>query len=507
MKKILKTLTASFVAMLVLPLLTGVVSVKATEPEEATEANITLHKRVFEENGIKETVLNTGEEMPDFAGEALNGVEFTMYNITDIYHEMLAKTSENVEEAQKSVIEQIQKTAIDTPDKLALQSKIIKVEVTQENGQATFKNVAMKQGEKDAVYLFLETKTPNKPTITKIAAPIVLAMPIYKNDNKDLNRDIHVYPKNESAENKKEMTNKGLTEVEVNGVKYPNVTTGDTLNYKLTINVPTNITHESTTGYAIKDTPSEGLEYLTGTIKIDGLTPGKDYTVEEDEEGNENGFKIIFDLNDNVKSYAGKKLFVTYDMKLTAEVNPDEKHENNASVIVSNGPEDETTTEITPPPAVVTSGKKFVKQDAHNENPLEGAEFVVKQDSKYAKFYDDVSSTGEYVFEKWVDNLENATKVASNEDGEFSVKGLLDGNYQLEETKAPSDKYVKLKEDVNFIVKHGEYGTAELQEIKNTPKGILPSTGGTGIIAFLVLGSAMMLGAFAWSRKHKELNV
>lgn len=503
MKKILKTLTASFVAMLVLPLLTGVVSVKATEPEEATEANITLHKRVFEENGIKETVLNTGEEMPDFAGEALNGVEFTMYNITDNYHELLAETPGIVEEAQKSVIKQIQKKAIDTPDELALQSKIIKVEVTQENGQATFKNVAMKQGEKDAVYLFLETKTPNKPTITKIAAPIVLAMPIYKNDNKELNRDIHVYPKNESAENKKEMTNEGLTEVELNGVKYPNVTTGDTLSYKLTINVPTNITHESTTGYAIKDTPSEGLEYLPGTIKIDGLTLGEDYTVKEVE----NGFEINFILNEKVKSYAGKKLYVTYDMKLTAEVKPDEKHENNASVIVSNGPEDETTTEITPPPAVVTGGKKFVKQDAHNKNPLEGAEFVVKQNDTYAKFYDDLSLTGEYVFEKWVDNVDDATKVVSNTQGEFSVKGLLDGDYQLEETKAPSDKYVMLKENVNFSVKHGEYGTAELQEIKNTPKGILPSTGGTGIIAFLVLGSAMMLGAFAWSRKHKELNV
>lgn len=502
MKKILKTLTASFVAMLVLPLLTGAVSVKAAEPEETTETNITLHKRVFKEEETPENKLNTGLEDNDFGGEPLSGVEFTMYNITDIYHEMLENTAGNVEEAQKSVIEQIQKKAIDTPDKLALQSKFIKVEVTQENGQAKFKNVAMKQGEKDAVYLFLETKTPNKPTITKIAAPIVLAMPIYKNDNKELNRDIHVYPKNESAENKKEMTNEGLMEVVFDNVTYKNVTTEDTLNYKLTINVPTNITHESTTGYAIKDTPSEGLKYLTGTIKIDRLTLGEDYTVKEDG----NGFKINFILNENVKKYAGEKLYVTYDMKLTAEVKPDEKHENKASVIVSNGP-NETPTEITPPPAVVTGGKKFIKKDAHNGNPLQGAKFVVKQDSKYAKFYDKLSRDGEYIFEKWVDNVDDATKVISNEQGQFFVKGLLDGEYQLEETKAPSDKYVKLKEDVNFSVKHGEYNTTDLQVIKNTPKGILPSTGGTGIIAFLVLGSAMMLGAFAWSRKHKELNV
>ena len=502
MKKFFKLLTVSFVALLVLPLLTGAIRVNAAESEDI-ESTITLHKRYFEENKTPRDRENTGLEMYDFGGEPLAGVEFTMYNITDIYHEMLAKTSGDVIAAQTSVIRQIQEIATNNPEKFDLRSKSIQVVETQDDGKATFGNVAMKRSGKDAVYLFLETKTPNTPTITKIAAPIVLAMPIYKNDNKDLNRDIHVYPKNESAENKKEMTNKGLTEVEFNGVKYPNVTTGDTLNYKLTINVPTNITHESTTGYAIKDTPSEGLEYLTGTIKIDGLTLGEDYTVKEVG----NGFKIIFEINDKVKSYAGKKLFVTYDMKLTAEVNPDEKHENKASVIVSNGPEDETTTEITPPPAVVTGGKKFVKQDAHNENPLEGAEFVVKQDSKYAKFYMDPRPDGEYVFEKWVDNLENATKVVSNKEGEFSVKGLLDGNYQLEETKAPSDKYVMLKEDVNFSVTHGKYGTAELQVIKNTPKGILPSTGGTGIIAFLVLGSAMMLGAFAWSRKHKELNV
>ena len=60
-----------------------------------------------------------------------------------------------------------------------------------------------------------------------------------------------------------------------------------------------------------------------------------------------------------------------------------------------------------------------------------------------------------------------------------------------------------LDEDVDFTVEHGQYGSQELKSVLNTPKGLLPSTGGNGIYAFLLIGAALMIGSYAWFKKSK----
>ncbi|EAG2939511.1 LPXTG cell wall anchor domain-containing protein, partial [Listeria monocytogenes] len=40
--------------------------------------------------------------------------------------------------------------------------------------------------------------------------------------------------------------------------------------------------------------------------------------------------------------------------------------------------------------------------------------------------------------------------------------------------------------------------------VTNVKKGILPSTGGTGIYAFLTIGAALMIGAIVWYKKSKD---
>ncbi|MGD1370803.1 pilin N-terminal domain-containing protein, partial [Enterococcus faecium] len=49
---------------------------------------------------------------------------------------------------------------------------------TDANGQTTFEGLALKDGDKDKVYMFVETSTPGNVSVTTKAAPIVLAMPI-----------------------------------------------------------------------------------------------------------------------------------------------------------------------------------------------------------------------------------------------------------------------------------------------------------------------------------------
>ena len=47
-----------------------------------------------------------------------------------------------------------------------------------------------------------------------------------------------------------------------------------------------------------------------------------------------------------------------------------------------------------------------------------------------------------------------------------------------------------------------EKGHVEI--IKNVKKGILPSTGGTGIALFLTVGTLLMGGSYLWFRRSKD---
>lgn len=96
-----------------------------------------------------------------------------------------------------------------------------------------------------------------------------------------------------------------------------------------------------------------------------------------------------------------------------------------------------------------------------------------------------------------------ATEIVSGTDGTFSVIGLKNGDYSLIETEAPSG-YVELATAVPFTVTHGEFGDMDLETVPNTPKGLLPSTGGNGIFAFLAIGLGLMLGAFIWYKNSKK---
>ena len=197
-------------------------------------------------------------------------------------------------------------------------------------------------------------------------------------------------------------------------------------------------------------------------------------------------------------------------MKLTAEVDVNGINDNNASVELTNDP-DEGIVEVpvTPPPGITTGGKQFIKVDAHTKDALDGAVFNVKrkladETFEYAIFEADKNTRDEYVFVDWTSVQADATDVVSANGGSIKVIGLIEGEYLLEETQAPSNKYVKLAEDYQFVVSQGDYGTTEdLATVNNVPKGLLPSTGGNGIYAFLAVGALLMIGSYIWFKKSK----
>lgn len=115
-------------------------------------------------------------------------------------------------------------------------------------------------------------------------------------------------------------------------------------------------------------------------------------------------------------------------------------------------------------------------------------------DSDTAKYLK-VGTNGEI---SWVTDLADAKVFISNGQGYVTIKGLEDGTYYLEETKAPNDKYVLLENRVEFEINQNSFdstdplGTGKAEVVVNKQKGSLPSTGGSGIYLMMAAGVAVM---------------
>ncbi|CYW58327.1 isopeptide-forming domain-containing fimbrial protein [Streptococcus suis] len=200
-------------------------------------------------------------------------------------------------------------------------------------------------------------------------------------------------------------------------------------------------------------------------------------------------------------------------------------------------------------PKVITYGKRFVKTDDKELNAstkLLGAEFIVRKEgeekylalkataTKDAEVSDYTQKEAAYIVavkEKatdidqkkalrdaayeamnmqwtWVDSKDGAFKFVSSTDGKFEVKGLVAGQYELIETKAP-EGYALLTTTVKFIVGPNTWGqtddiTAEnFQQVKNK-KVTIPQTGGIGTLVFTVVGLSTMVFAFIAMKKRQS---
>lgn len=137
--------------------------------------------------------------------------------------------------------------------------------------------------------------------------------------------------------------------------------------------------------------------------------------------------------------------------------------------------------------------------DSADEDPLEGAEFVLtNENGEYAKF-----DTGGYLT-GWVTVLEDACYLTSDTDGLIHVIGLDVGSYTLTETKAP-DGYALSSSTISVsITSDGAQSTSTVTvggvdynayKFENTTNSEMPSTGGIGTTIFYVVGGILVVAA------------
>lgn len=499
MKKVFKGLLT---ALFALPLLTGGLGTnlvhaegetnQAADPAASQTVNIDLHKLIFDNNKTPESMENDGLTKPNFTNNSvpLNGAEFTMYDVTAKYNELLAAGN-----TAKQAVESIQENYKDLQT-----STGAVVKTTAGEGIAHFADVPLAKDGKFAAYLFVETKVPSG--VTDKATPLVIAMPVYNSNvafmdgNKVGKTDlstINLYPKNEANQLVKKEKSDDVT----------SYTVGEKVGYKVTVNVPA----DATKTFQVVDKPSLGLQVLLDgdfVVKSDGvtLTSDTDYTVIKNSDNRGYTFNLV-----TPKNWIGKQITIKYNMEVTSQAPTDEGLVNGVSVDTDTIKD---KTPDTPTPEVYTGGYNFVKKDGNSGAKLVGVEFQVK-DAKGTVLSFIKNTNDEWVIADST-ATDASTTITTQADGKLAVNGLKAGDYTLVETKTLDGYVLPANPVTSFSVLTNEVGTGtytatkgdKATAITNLKKGILPSTGGSGIYAFLAIGAALMLGAIVWYKKSKD---
>ncbi|MFQ7485432.1 SpaH/EbpB family LPXTG-anchored major pilin [Gemmiger formicilis] len=318
---------------------------------------------------------------------------------------------------------------------------------------------------------------------------------------------------------------------------------GDTVPYKITIEVPKNIDKLST--FTVTDTPT-GLTDNVSSIEVKDdttdLTKNTHYTVAD----NGNGFTITFTPAE-MAAYAGEKLVITY----TATVSNDavvggKGNSNNAKLTYTNkinthdSPAAPSTNTIEDSAVMYNFGIKVVKTAENGTTALPGVVFDLYREAKTGETpivnAETLKKAGLDITKKWIlvksGLTTNANGIIDTSDSNNATNythGLANGDYYLVETKTVDGynlltKPVKVKLDVTAtttwqktnvydasgnLVKHGTVTKTTFTHTSNNGdatktelavakvvnrKGFtLPVTGGFGTLLFSGIGVLLVL--------------
>ena len=291
---------------------------------------------------------------------------------------------------------------------------------------------------------------------------------------------------------------------------------GELIDYEISANIPLGIGDKISdseyryTTFKLTDTHDTALTFTNKDYKLVMRDPATkvessvtDYSVSPNEDGN--GFVVSVGPDYIPSLTGGYDLVFKYQMYLNDTANPDTGFNNIAAVVAG------SLSDKTDPITVHTGGKRFIKIDQDNKATLVGAKFIVTRTvddaTEYLVMNDSTKAitwentdTNAYVFETVKD-------VEGMEDGVIDIKGLRYGEYTLKEIAAPND-YILPEEGISFTIGFGTYGSetslVDPDPVPNKHKGSLPSTGGSGIVAFILIGVVAVGGAVLYFTKGRR---
>lgn len=507
--------------------------------------SITIHKRSVA-GGVTVGDPNAGGEALDSpAGEALSGAEFNVRKVLK-YKQGDAAGNDDV---VVTTVEGLKRAAALTVNDLkSAQGALIEGLLGQDNKQitaettgiATFTNLAT------GVYYVEETRTPAGHVPSQ---PFLVYLPMTAKNNQGWNYNVHVYPKNSTVK-----ITKTVKDADVHAAGGDGNAADKALNFVLDTDIPAVPSGGYVNRFNVVDKLDTKLDHNSLTAKVE-LLEGIDNLTQLDEShytlnkgnGNDQPAYVSFnkkgltELSKQVNK--GKKVRVTFTVKVKADTigtitNAKEGETDTWADIgvTPPGPDtppgdgvppnEPTPPGPTPPPTVIKPetevqvkyGEIVIKKKGEGDDSegLDGATF---------EFYECTRATEDAVPVLAGEKLRVSGKTdwttatdAQKGKGHASIKGvhistLVDNvvvesngqkTYCLVETVAPAGyELLPAPYWVGSITETTKDVAIEIVNLKSD-KVRLPNTGGAGIIAFGIVGLAVIGAGIFAARRNKD---
>ncbi|WP_141566840.1 isopeptide-forming domain-containing fimbrial protein, partial [Enterococcus mundtii] len=265
---------------------------------------------------------------------------------------------------------------------------------------------------------------------------------------------------------------------------------GEKIYYQLDIQFPNGIATEETC--VVTDSATKELELLTESLKVHSEEKRLENLTFH---SHSQGFSIAFNGQD-LQDLAGKTVRINYQMRLRQDAIADQSIINQATLDIG-------TASLSRSTRIRTGGKWFQKVTKDKEQQvLEDAMFMIKnQQEEYLHLKD-----GKYC---WKKRARDAITLTSDRNGLFSINGLADGEYLLEEIKAPKG-YKRNPYAVSFVVKSMSYAIngqpsepLKITNQKQETSFLFPKTTDEKISVGMI-GGISIIGSFIIYQKNRS---